>query len=213
MAFIYAIKNDMNDKLYVGKTLFSLDKRFKEHVQDSRRSRCEKRPLYNAMRKYGTEHFWIEELEKCSAEESASREEAWIKELGTYEYGYNATRGGDSKHYYDYPVIARKYLELKSEKETVNFFDCDVQTVKVACKECGVEIYSSTEVKRAKYSKPVAAYDKDTGKEIKSFSSVPVASLWVKEQGKSISPKIKHKIHLAARGKAKTAYGYVWHYV
>ncbi len=212
MAFIYVIKNDINDKLYVGKTLFSLDKRFKEHVNDSKRKRCEKRPLYNAMRKYGTEHFWIEELEKCSAEEASAHEEAWIKKLGTYRYGYNATRGGDSKHYYDYPIITAKYLELKSQIETANFFGCDPLTVRVACKECGVEAYSLAEVNRAKYSKPVAAYDKDTGKEIKSFSSVPVASLWVKEQGKSISPNINHKIHLAARGKNKTAYGYVWRY-
>lgn len=71
MAFIYVITNDINSKRYVGKTNNSIEKRFKEHIKNSKRERCEKRPLYNAMNKYGIEHFHIEELEECSAEESA----------------------------------------------------------------------------------------------------------------------------------------------
>lgn len=50
------------------------------------------------MNKYGIEHFHIEQLEECSAENSAEREEYWIAKLNTYGHtGYNATRGGDSK--------------------------------------------------------------------------------------------------------------------
>lgn len=44
MGYIYIIKNDINDKAYVGKTLNSLEKRFKEHCADSKRRRCENRP-------------------------------------------------------------------------------------------------------------------------------------------------------------------------
>lgn len=57
MAYIYIIKNDINNKVYIGKTRLSIQQRFKEHIWDSRRKRCEKRPLYNAMNKYGLEHF------------------------------------------------------------------------------------------------------------------------------------------------------------
>ena len=34
MPYIYQIVNDINDKVYVGKTNFSLEKRFKEHCKD-----------------------------------------------------------------------------------------------------------------------------------------------------------------------------------
>ena len=59
MAFIYVITNDVNGKQYVGKTNFSLERRFREHIADSKRERCNKRPLYSAMNKYGVEHFHI----------------------------------------------------------------------------------------------------------------------------------------------------------
>ena len=34
MAYIYVIKNDINNKVYIGKTNFSIEKRFKEHLKD-----------------------------------------------------------------------------------------------------------------------------------------------------------------------------------
>ena len=55
MAYIYKITNDINDKIYIGKTNFSIEKRFQEHCKDAFRKRNEKRPLYNAMKKYGIE--------------------------------------------------------------------------------------------------------------------------------------------------------------
>ena len=57
MAYIYKIINDINQKIYIGKTKFSIEKRFKEHCSDAYRRSFEKRPLYAAMRKYGIEHY------------------------------------------------------------------------------------------------------------------------------------------------------------
>jgi group I intron endonuclease len=64
MGYIYIIRNKINDKVYIGKTDLDINKRFKEHIKDSRRRRCEKRPLYSAMRKYGCEHFYVELIEE-----------------------------------------------------------------------------------------------------------------------------------------------------
>lgn len=100
MGLIYKITNDINGKIYIGKTEFSLEKRFKEHCQDAFRERCEKRPLYAAMRKYGIEHFHIELIEETNIPEE--REKYWIDYYNTYKYGYNATIGGDGSCLYDH---------------------------------------------------------------------------------------------------------------
>lgn len=71
---IYKIYNDVNDKLYIGKTVSSIEKRFQEHCDDSKKERCEKRSLYNAMNKYGIEHFFIELIEECDLKELSEKE-------------------------------------------------------------------------------------------------------------------------------------------
>ena len=105
MPYIYQIVNDINDKVYVGKTNFSLEKRFKEHCKDAFNRKYEKRPLYSAMRKYGVEHFHIELLEETDNPEE--REKYWIEQKHSYENGYNATKGGDGKSYLDYDLIEK----------------------------------------------------------------------------------------------------------
>lgn len=109
MAYIYIIKNDINNKVYIGKTNFSIEKRWKEHLRDSNKRRCEKRPLYNALNKYGADHFTIEIVEECSAEEAADREIYWIDCYKAYTEGYNATKGGDSRYRLDYKKILKLF--------------------------------------------------------------------------------------------------------
>lgn len=50
------------------------------------------------------------------------------------------TQGGDGRLKYDYKEIANKYLELKSEKDTANFFNCSKVVVRKACESYGIEI-------------------------------------------------------------------------
>lgn len=217
MAFIYVITNDVNGKQYVGKTNNSIEKRFQEHVLDSKRERCEKRPLYSAMNKYGVEHFHIEILEECSAEESANREIYWIDKLHTYGYtGYNATRGGDSKKYYDYSIIAQKYKELNHQKKTADFFGCDAGTVRVACHAAGVDILDAQEQARIHQSKRVAMYDKRQHDiVIKVFDSLASAATYLiqSEQTKCKHSTIRTHISEVCRGKRKSAAGYYWRFV
>ena len=205
MAFIYVITNDVNGKQYVGKTNFSLERRFREHISDSKKDRCNKRPLYSAMNKYGIEHFHIEQLEECSAENSAEREEYWIAKLNTYGHnGYNATRGGDSKKYYDYKEIAEKYLELGTMIRVCEFLHCDYATVRTACKECGVKIITSAEQSKNNLSKPIIMIDKETNEPLKTFCSCKDAGRWLKD-----TKKCRH-ITQVCNGARNTAYGYKW---
>lgn len=94
MGIIYVIKNDINDKLYVGKTVTTLANRWLHHKDDYQKYDWH---LYRAMRKYGIEHFWIEKIEDCADEVINEREKYWIKELNTLEKGYNMTPGGDGR--------------------------------------------------------------------------------------------------------------------
>ena len=119
MAYIYEIINDINNKSYVGKTEFSLEKRFKEHCRDSQRKSFEKRPLYSAMRKYGLEHFSIHLLEETN--NPNEREKYWIEILGTFKNGYNATKGGDGIAYVDYDLILALYKFDKSFGKIIDF--------------------------------------------------------------------------------------------
>ena len=111
MGYIYCITNKLNNKKYIGKTLNTVEYRWKEHLKDYKRRKYEKRALYDAMNKYGIENFIIEGLEKVEDESNLSeREIYWIQELQTYgRNGYNATKGGDGKILYDYNEIIELY--------------------------------------------------------------------------------------------------------
>ena len=77
--YIYLIENKINEKKYVGKTYLNIEKRWKQHCNDSKRFN---RPLYQAMKKYGIENFSIKEIEYCDNLEE--REKYWISFYDSY---------------------------------------------------------------------------------------------------------------------------------
>ena len=218
MAYIYKIINNINQKIYIGKTSSTIEKRFKEHCNDSKKERCEKRPLYDAMNKYGIENFTVEKVEEVKNDEIASeREIYWINKLRTYIgfndcNDYNATLGGDSKRIYDYQIIAKKYLELKNQKETAKYFQCDVETVKKACQENNIEIISSQQVAKDAQKKCVKMYDLENNF-IQEFETMKDAAIWVIENKLTTSNKIdgvRSSIRKACNGQYKKAFNHIW---
>ena len=125
MAFIYKITNDINGKVYIGKTSSSIDSRFQEHCKESHGRRWEHRPLYSAMRKYGTQHFYVEQVEECDESVASEREVYWIDFYNSYHNGYNATLGGEGKPFYDYDEIYRLYKDGLSLGEIKKKIGCD----------------------------------------------------------------------------------------
>lgn len=141
LSYIYKITNKVNNKLYIGKTdLINPEDRWKEHLHDYKRRRCEKRPLYSAMNKYGVENFSFEVIESnLTDDEACAREKYWIENLRTYVgfkdcNGYNATLGGDGKKYLnlDEEEVIRYHIEesVLQLKNTVNHFNVDRETIK-----------------------------------------------------------------------------------
>ena len=210
MAYIYQITNDINGKIYIGKTEFSIEKRFKEHCQDAFRDRNEKRPLYAAMRKYGIEHFHIELIEETNNPEE--REIYWIENKRSFKYGYNATLGGDGKKYIDYDLVISTYQEVKSEKITAKKLNIDVSSVRAILKRSNEKIYSSSEVIKKQYGTLIKQIDKNNEELIQIFSSAKDAARSVCPNTSSIGGVTGH-ITDVCKGKRKTAYGYKWQYV
>ena len=75
MGHIYLITNNINGKKYVGKTELSIKKRWKQHIKDSKREKCEIRPLYRAIRKYGQNNFSICEIDTGYGNELSDKEQ------------------------------------------------------------------------------------------------------------------------------------------
>lgn len=212
MAFIYVITNDINGKQYVGKTNNTVEERFREHVSDSKKRRCEKRPLYSAMNKYGVEHFHIRALEKCSAEKSAEREEYWIAKLNTYGHtGYNATRGGDSKKYYDYKYLAQESLKYNTQKEAAEALHCDIWTIRQACLEYNIPTDRGLEYTRRKNRKPLKAVDINDNNIEYTFPSRSAAIKWLMDCGLANSEKCGFRIYNALHNQVPSAYGFYWY--
>ena len=91
---IYKITNQLNGKVYVGKTGHTLEQRFQKHLGHV--SRKVNRHLYDAMNHYGSQHFIIELIEQVDDMIANERERHWITTLGTRSpVGYNMTDGGD----------------------------------------------------------------------------------------------------------------------
>lgn len=106
--FIYKITNTMNQKIYIGQTCQSIEKRFLQHSKAIT-------PLGDVMRKYGLENFTIEIIEECSTPEHAKEQERfWIKTLKSkVPNGYNQSDGGEG-------ILLKEERSYKNT-ETVQF--------------------------------------------------------------------------------------------
>lgn len=207
MAYIYKITNDINEKIYIGKTYNSIEKRWKEHCKDAFKISIENRPLYKAIQKYGIEHFNISLIEETSNPEE--RERFWIEYYGSFYNGYNATLGGDGRPYIDYDLVVKTYQTLGFENKTAEKLNIDVSTVRKILKEKNIQIIQNTGL-----SKKVAKYDLKNNF-IKSYISAAEAGRDIIQEGLSIanSNTIGNRIRECCHGQRKTAYGYKWKFI
>ena len=90
---IYIIKNNVNDKVYIGQTIQGYKKRFNSHKYGSKSI---DRPLYRAFRKYGVDNFYVELLEdNIPYNMLDEREIYWINYYDCVNpNGYNISHGG-----------------------------------------------------------------------------------------------------------------------
>ena len=209
VGYVYIIVNDINDKKYVGKTEDSVENRFAEHCRDYKKERNEKRPLYNAMRKYGKEHFHPELIEECDLSILPEREMYWIQYYDTYRNGYNATLGGDGAQYVNYNMVVKYYLEGHNQAEIARIMNIDKGTVHNALKANKIPIRDAKTVMQESLGVAVEQYDMKTGEFVCAFASaLSAAEALGKANGKS-NGAASH-ITDVCKGKRNSAYGYKW---
>ena len=97
--YIYKITNRKNGKIYIGKTIQTIERRFKDHIKAFKfKTKNYVSYLYRAFEKYGIENFSIEVVEEVifeSESELDSKERYYIKTLNTQDknIGYNIQEG------------------------------------------------------------------------------------------------------------------------
>lgn len=208
MGYIYKITNDINDKVYIGKTLLpSIEDRFKEHLHDYTRKEYATRPLYKAMKKYGIEHFSIALIGEYPDEELSTMEIYWIGYYNGYEHGYNATRGGDGKQQFNYQDIIERLKEMPYPVIIANEFGCCADIPRQLAHQYGIPIKNlNTETKKI----PILRLDQQ-GNILERYDTLMEAGEWCLQnhlsKNSSLSGLIRH-ITDVAKGIRKTAYGY-----
>ena len=96
MGYIYKITNTVNNKVYIGQTIRTVEERYQRHLYEARQHT--NRPLYNSMNHYGVDNFVVETLVEASNDKLNELEAFHIAEYNTTDpnFGYNLTTGGDS---------------------------------------------------------------------------------------------------------------------
>lgn len=95
---IYKIENTINGSVYIGKTIHTLELRFKQHIRDAFNNNKKRTVLGRAIRKYGKDSFTIQIIVEGVPELFLnSFERYWIHYHNSFKgkNGYNSTEGGD----------------------------------------------------------------------------------------------------------------------
>ena len=130
----------------------------------------------------------------------------WIKYYNSFENGYNATLGGDGKHYADYDLIYSFFQKGLNNKEISEITGYDFRTIQASLNRNNVSIEERQKRGHEHAYKKVAMINPKTNQIIQIFPSMAEA---VKEVGEANSS------HIAAvcQGKRKTCRGFSWKYV
>ena len=214
MGTIYKITNDLNDKVYIGQTIQTLQRRWLEHCRDSKTKDTH---FYRAIISYGREHFFIEAIELNVPDDQLNeREIYWIAKYDSYKNGYNCTIGGDAGNGYSQPVyqydLNGNFLnEYGSASEAERQTGCLHQNILKVCKGilryCGDFLWSfekldKIQIRPDRRYKQVHQFDKDHNY-ITTWSSVQEAARAMGVEGTHISRACRTKYR---------CHGYYWEY-
>ena len=143
---IYIIKNQVNDRVYIGRTTKRVEERFKQHIRDARSSAKSRRKLINAIRELAEDKFWVEQLDEIEfyGTELQELETHYIQKFNSIENGYNAVCDNGMDSYQEISdsqkeEIARKRVDRFSNIEIAAMYNISMSLAQKICCEKGVE--------------------------------------------------------------------------
>lgn len=119
MGYIYKITNIINNKCYIGETIQTPEKRWKDHKSAFKRNGgCT--ALKSAILKYGLENFKFEVLIICFDQDRLIYEKQYIKKYNSLApNGYNILEGGQEGVLgYKHSEETKKKISLKSKENS-----------------------------------------------------------------------------------------------
>lgn len=218
--YIYIIKNTQNEKVYIGQTSRTIASRWNQHKTAALRNEQQGIILYNAIRKYGVECFYVSILEECELSQLNEREKYWISYYNSKTpNGYNVREGGEDpgrKEVYKIDGITNQIIECYgSAMSAAELNGLDLSHLTKVCrreeKSLGgfkwsyVENYDQDYLKLITVKKqnyPIYQMDTKTGQIVKKWKSIAEACSTLKIQQADISRCLS--------GKYKTAGGFGW---
>lgn len=237
IGYVYKISNSENKKLYIGQTTNTVRKRWRDHISASKQKDTKGVILYDAMKEYGIDKFYVSSLETVRADsfdelknQLKKREIYYISKYNTVRpYGYNCTIGGDSVS----DFAKRKVVQYSVVGEFISSFD----SVADACKSIG-DVHSDNSIhsvcrgerktafgyvwryegdsfdlfdaKHEDHSKRVCQYDK-YGNLIATYISISEAARTLGKFNSNGKPKAS-PISECCHGNETSVYGYIWRF-
>lgn len=211
MGYIYKIINDVNDKIYIGQTINTIEYRFNNHINAAKQS-IHKNKFHDALIEIGPEHFKIELVEECMNDRLNQRECYWIKYYDSVNKGYNTTWGGSAGFHYDREILLKLWNQGITIQKISNKIGIDRGLLGQILKAEGI---TQEEINKRKYianreqitCRKVYQIDPNNGKIIKEWNRINDIE---RELGISHTTIIKC---CNLQPQAKTAGGYAWRYI
>lgn len=217
MTGIYKVTNQINNKIYIGKSK-DIQRRWRQHHTEPFNKNCDAYSVifYKAIRKYGIEHFSFEVIEECSEEQLNEREKYWIAFYNSYfnnenSSGYNMTRGGENTVFelkYDIDYISQLWSEGATHTEITAKTGCPKATLTNYLNALEIPVEERRYRSNLYKAKPVYQFSYDN-QLLQCYTSVSEAVRALQKN----NPKVHTSgICYACNGKLTSAYGYRWSY-
>lgn len=220
--YIYIIKNTINDKAYIGQTSRTIQARFQQHINAALRNETDGMIIYNAIRKYGADKFYVEEVERVNIDLLNEKEKYWIQYYNTLTpNGYNIREGGEDcgrKEVYQIDLNTNEIINtFPSATAAAEQYNLDISHLTKTCRHekgfrsCGGFKWSYAYNYSPEYidninpkinERQVCQIDINTGEVIKIWDNMRQAGLALNICSSSINGCIT--------GRYKSAGGFQW---
>lgn len=183
MAKIYKIQDNVDNKVYIGKTKAPLEKRLSEHIKHIKEERYQGTKLSKAIIEHGKENFTIQEITEVPDEIAEEKEEEYIHRYDSVENGLNMS-------YYR----AKTYIRPCQEERIIEMYKNGYNQKEIAQKLGVKEISISRafrrqngqyDVQRNNTSMPVKKIDSRTGMVLNAYGFIGDAAKAACNSGKS----------------------------